>query len=225
MSIPFQDNKIELKTGLDIAKYLKYHIMTLDSRRVRRISFVNVSGVTFYKKHEKEFDKLFEISKKYNINIKDFICFAVDKLNVFTKKDLFKLFNLQTFKMYGEKLEIELEYEKIYSYFIKSVNYIIDECIKNDYLTAKEYFKYLIQSNKLAEKVISGKISIYYLASLRHMPQIIRRMDSFNRDTLRHLVERYNMLHTEIQRAFKFKESRTVNPIDYTDRKLFSARH
>ena len=83
----------------------------------------------------------------------------------------------------------------------------------------------MIQSNKLAEKVISGKISIYYLAALRHMPQIIKKMDNFNRDTLRHLIERYDLLHTEIQRAFKYMESKTINPIDYTDRKLFEKRN
>ena len=74
--------------------------------------------------------------------------------------------------------------------------------------------------NKLAEKYISGKISQYYLAGIKNLPQIVRKMDEISRNTLSEVVSQQDKLVSDMQDAFThFKMSR-ISIISYTNDKL-----
>lgn len=184
------------------------------------VNFVNVSGKTTYYKSKKVFDVLSKICEKYSIDGKDYIRFCVyeEGINFY---NVSKLLDIVNFQRYAEKKKINEQYQKIYSYFIKSANYIVDECLEKKYDSCKEFLKRQILHNTLAEKVLSGKISIYYLASIKNIKDIVSKMDQMSRDTFETLVERTDKLNSDLQDAFMHITYKKVNPIKFTDDLLY----
>lgn len=218
------DSNIEIeqesKNPEDIAKYFKF--LTMRKRpNGHMVNIAFVSGKKVYKNWKKYFDLLAKLSKKYDFSWQDFLYWAVILKN-FKTREIPKIVTTNTLVAYANEKSIKLQHEKIYSYFMKSVDYIVDQCIQNNYSSGKEFLRYLIQSNKLAEKVFTGKISVYYLAAIKNIREIILSMDNISQDTLREVLVRTDKLRSDIQDAFVYKTSQKVYPIDFTDKKLFA---
>ena len=184
------------------------------------VNFVNVSGKTTYSKWRKSFDLLSKITEKYGIDGKDYLRYLVydQGLNFYNASEILNINNIRS---YAEHMKIIEQYGKIHSYFLKSANYIVDECLRKKYDSCKEFLKRQILHNTLAEKMLSGKISIYYLASIKNIKDIVSKMDPISRDTFSTLVERADKLNSDVQDAFMKITSQKVNPIKFTDELLF----
>lgn len=184
------------------------------------VNFVNVSGKTTYSKWRKIFDLLSKITEKYGIDGKDYLRYLVydQGLNFYNASEILNINNIRS---YAEHMKIIEQYGKIRSYFLKSANYIADECLRKKYDSCKEFLKRQILHNTLAEKMLSGKISIYYLASIKNIKDIVSKMDPISRDTFSTLVERADKLNSDVQDAFMKITSQKVNPIKFTDELLY----
>jgi hypothetical protein len=211
---------IEINSPQDVPRYFVF-LKKEKNLNFGSIKFKNISAKTIYNSNYDIFAKFYKIAKKYNINIKGYINFYIFKLkkNENSIKDDF--LNINTINQYCEYLKISERYEKIYKYFLKSANNIVDVCVENNYRDVREYLKRLILKNKLAEKIISGEISIYYLASIPNIKSLIKQMDDCNKNELQSLIDNYDKLNKDIQDAFMFVKSNYVKPIDFTNKLLF----
>lgn len=211
---------IEINSPQDVARYFVF-LKKEKNLNFGSIKFKNISAKAIYNSNYDIFAKFYKIAKKYNINIKGYINFYIFKLkkNENSIKDDF--LNINTINQYCEYLKISERYEKIYKYFLKSANNIVDVCVENNYRDVREYLKRLILKNKLAEKIISGEISIYYLASIPNIKSLIKQMDDCNKNELQSLIDNYDKLNKDIQDAFMFIKSNYVKPIDFTNKLLF----
>lgn len=211
---------IEIKTPYDIARYFvflkKESDITLGS-----VKFKNISARKLFNTYRDIFINFFNIAEKYEINIKGYINFYVYKLNKNDRSIRTEFLNINTINQYCDYLKISERYDKIYKYFMKSAKNIVKVCIENDYRDVREYLKRLILKNRLAEKVISGEISIYYLATIPNIDELIRKMDSCNKNELEILLNRKDNLNRDTQDAFMFITAKRVKPIDFTNKLLF----
>ena len=205
--------------GQMLARYFTYFTYQKKAKNYQ-ISFANITGKKTFAQWEKYFNVLSKICKKYNIDPKEYVYNAVMQQG-YTYQDIPKLLDPISFQRYAEQIKINEQYQKIYSYFQKSANYIVDECLKNSYGSCKEFLKRQILHNTLAEKMLAGKISIYYLATIKNIREIVSKMDPISRDTFETLVERADKLNSDVQDAFLRICSRKVNPIQFTDDLLF----
>lgn len=211
---------IEINTAQDIARYFIF-LQKEQNLNFGSIKFKNISAKAIFNKYKNIFINFFDIAKKYDINIKGYINFYIYKLQKNEYSIGTDFLNINTLNMYCEYLKISEEYKKIYGYFLKSVNNIVDVCIENNYRDAREYLKRLILKNKLAEKVISGEISIYYLATIPNIDSLIKKMNSCNRNELEILLTRKDKLNKDVQDAFMSIRNKQVKPIDFTNNVLF----
>ena len=180
------------------------------------VNFANISVKTFFGKYRRHFNMLSKLFQKYGINNQDYLHYCVydQGINFF---NVSKILDIKNIREYANYSKIKEQYKKIYSYFLKSANYIANECIDHGYGTCKEFLKRQVIHNTLAEKMISGKISIYYLASIKNIEEIISKMNQINKDTFQTLVERKDKLNSDVQNAFLFVTMKKVNPIKFTD--------
>ena len=213
-----QSSKFPIKNGRDIARYLIYFSKTKDSSK--EINIVNISGVTLYRRHRDMFDRLFRIQEKYDFDLVRYCKFFVSRFN-FTDENIKKISDPQYILWYAEMLKTNAKYQRIYSYVEKSVDNIVEDCVKLHYSSVKEYLRHLIVENLLGQKFLSGQISRYYLAGIKNLKQIVRKMDNLNRDTLREVVESQESLLSELQDAFLYIRRNRVSIISYTDEKLY----
>ena len=209
----------EIKSGSDVARYFIY-FSRLKTKPNANLNIVNISGKSLYKRFQDECDAAYKIIKKYGLNGVAFLKYFVDKFGT-DESCLLKLKEHYSYVWYAEHIKIQEQHEKIYGYYMKSVNNIVDECIKRNFRSTKEYIKMLVTENKLGEAFISGQISQYYLASIVNFPKILKKMDELNQDTLRTIAERREKLNSDLQDAFMAIRSQKVSTISFTDKALF----
>lgn len=184
------------------------------------INFANVSGKTTFNKWRKKFTTLSKICEKYGIDSREYLRFLVFNRG-FGFYDVPKILDIGSFQLYAENAKIMEQHTKVYGWFMKSANYIVDECLKNNYGSCKEFLKRQILHNTLAEKMVSGKISIYYLSTIKNIREIVSKMDRISRDTFSSLVEMADKYCSDVQDAFMVLTSRKVNPMKFTDELLY----
>ena len=107
---------------------------------------------------------------------------------------------------------------------MKSVKNIVDECLELNIMSTKDYFRYIIKSNKLAGYFVTGKISAYYLAAIPNFRKIIDSLDLVSKAEFRRLYNRYDKYHSDINEVFLEMKNIKINPIKYTDSELFNKR-
>lgn len=214
-----EESIIKITCSRDVARYFLF-LKRERNLNFGEIKFKNISAKSLYFKNKDIFDRFFEIAVKYKIDIKSYLSFYVLKLNKAESSIPFDFLNVNTLNLYCENKKISEQYEKIYGYFNKSVDNIVNVCKEKNYQNVKEYLKRLILDNKLGELVISGKISIYYLATIPNIRQLIMKMDQINRDELKIILDRKDELNKSVQDAFLHMKSQYVNPISYANERL-----
>ncbi len=215
------NNNFSIKCGRDIARYLEYFSKMNRNKNftMREINIVNISGISLYRKHKKICDKAYEIQEKYNIDFVKYIKFFISKFKL-TDSNVKKLLDINIIKLFANEEYIKAKYNKVYNYIQKSVDNIVKECIENNYSSVKEYLKYIIQENKLADKYISGTISQYYLAGIRNFKKIVQKMNNINQETFEDIINNQDKLMSDMQDAFTYLKGCRINVITYTNNRL-----
>jgi len=213
--------QFKIKKGQDIARYLVYFHKSADRRRTIEINIANISGALLYRKHKKVLDKLLTIQEKYGLDLVRYSKFFINRFN-FTDENIEKIANPQYIMWYAEMLKTNAKHQKIYGYVMKSVENIVNDCVDLHYSSVKEYFRHLVTENKLAQKYVSGKISGYYLAGIKNLKKIVKKMDSLSQDTLREIVENQESILSEVQDAFLYVRRIRVSIISFTNEKLYN---
>lgn len=217
MNIQQKSNRIQ--NGQDVARYLVYFSKLNSAEIGREINIVNISGIGVYRKHKSVCDKALVLQTKYGIDLIQYIKFFLSKYR-FNDKNIDRLLETQNIMWYASDIQIKAKHERVYKYVLKSIDNIVDECIENDYSSVKEYLKNLIQNNKLAEKLISGKISQYYIAGIKNIGRLIRKMDRINQDSLKEIVAQQDKLLSDMQDAFTYLKNTRISIISFTNDKL-----
>lgn len=203
-------------TGLELAKYFIYCKKINNKKITEPINIVNISGKGEYSKNKKIYDKLVVISDKYKFDPKAYIFNYV--INRHTK--ITDILNINVLREYANDILIKKEYEKIYKYFIKSIEFAKDFCLKNNIETSREYIKYLIFNNRLAYEFLAGNLSIYFISSIHNIDKLISKMDNLSQETLQIISERYVKYNSDLQDAFMYLRSQKVNTISFLDKRL-----
>ena len=212
--------QFKIKNGQDIARYLVYFSKLKDKKITKEINIVNISGISIYRKHKKCLDKLMIVQDKYKIDLVRYVKFFLSKYNL-TDENIEKMVEIQNLMWYADELKILAKYDFVYKQLMKSVDNVVDACVKHGYGSVKEYLRYLIENGKLAQKFISGEISQYWIAGIKNLKKIIWKMDPISRDTLREIADNQDKLFSDMQDAFThFKISR-ISIISYTNEKLY----
>lgn len=208
-----------ITTPLDAARFFEYTYKQMHATTGLSVSIVNIKGKKVFNKYKTTFEKLFDIFSKYKLDLERYIRFCIKHERIHQPDSLL---SKSLFKKFSDDLQLRYESEKIYNYFLKSVENIVQDCIDMNFSTSREYFGYLIRNNKLGEKYLTGKISVYYLSSIHNIDKLINKMDNINRDTLNIVKQRYDKFNTDLQNAFLLLKSKKVNTLQYTDEQLFS---
>ena len=214
-----QNFDFPIKNGRDVARYLIYFSKSNDKRLTKEVNIVNISGLTLYRKHKETLDRLYSVQEKYGLDLVRYSKFFVSKFK-FSDENIERMAEPQYIKWYAEMLKTNAKHQKIYSYVMKSVDNIVKDCMKLHYSSTKEYLRHLITDNLLAQKVMSGQISTYYLAGIKNLKKIVKNMDSLNKDTLNETVENQESILSELQDAFLYMRRQRVSIISFTDEKL-----
>lgn len=208
-----------IKTGQDVARYLVYFSKLNSASIGHEINIVNISGVTLYRKHKSICDRALLLQSKYGIDLIQYIKFFLSKFRM-SDKNIERLLEIQNIIWYANDIQIKAKHERVYNYVLKSVENVVNDCIKNDYVSIKEYLKYLIENNKLAGKYLSGEISQYYLAGIKNIGKLVRKMDVINQDSLREIVVQQDKLLSDMQDAFVYLKNKRISIISFTNDKL-----
>lgn len=196
-----------------ICRLYKFHKQKTNPYITYPISFEKIKYETFLKTNKKYFKKISELIIKYKMDSDNFIQHCIFEMNVSTPKEIL---NIQNFTSYANKIKIEKQYKKIYDNFIKSCNYIADNCIKEK-ITPKEYLKKLISEKRLAIEYMCGNISTHFLASINGIKNIFKYLDNNSKDELSIIYTSNEKLNGDIQEAFLKYKSHRVSPLKFIE--------
>lgn len=211
-----ESNCIKLN-GLAAATYYKYFAQDNNPNIIRKMPLERIAAKSLYTKNKDVFDKFVEVYQKYNVDIIKYFKFLVYECGK-TEWDIPEVLLSKVYlSKFVDYLKVNNQYYKIYKWFLKSANNIVDDCIKLGFTSTKEYIRHLITSRKLVAKYLAGEISIYYLSSIQNFKQIIPKLDRISQDEFSKILNRYDKYNVDIQEAFKKYKSCRVNPIKFTD--------
>ena len=209
-------------TGEGLARLFKYYRLKKDPSRNqnRAITLGRVSAKAFYDEHRKAFDMTSNFFTSHRIDARPYIRFFVFDLAK-TGRDIdTELYSRHSLSEYASKLQVAEKREKIYKWFMKSVDNIVDICIKNDYMSSKDCILALIRKNRLAQEYVSGRISKYFFAAMPNFRNIISKLDHFAKAEFSELYDKFDIYNTEINSAFLKYRNRVVNPLEVADCEL-----
>ena len=165
----------------------------------------------------KYYESLANICNTYKIDYEKYITYLYENHwdNYFNYK---QLINIKYIRLYAEYLDMIEKQKKVYNSFIKTANFIADECIRMNYESSTDYIKYLIVNNKLSAYIMAGKISKYWIAAISKLPIIVKKLNVIDRESLNHIVNNQLKLNDDLQESFiRFKSFR-VRPFNFTDK-------
>lgn len=165
--------------GITLAKLFKYCCHMHNANVKTSVPFKLINGKAIYKKNKEAFDAFSKIITKNKFDVKKYFEYCV--VNGI-KEDNVKLCissSLMIEKYKDHLKEIQLR-KKIYRWILKSVKNIVVECIDNGIYTTQEYLRWLINNNLIGKYLVSGRISIYYLAAIPNFKNIIPKLDYFS---------------------------------------------
>ncbi len=180
-------------TGQDLASYLSklLHKPTTRNR--------------LYESDAALFDLLASFRDKYGLDVEDYIMYYVKFLGrPSTDVSAQDLVDATSISRYLEWRAVLGSYEEALKYFDKSVENVANLCISTNPVTPpKDYFDSLIDQDILGDFVISGRISLYYLAGIRDFGttlKTLKPMVSFK--TIGYFVENFDIYENYIKSAF-----------------------
>ena len=215
-----QNLKTNIIDNYEIAQYLKFRLQDKNPHIENTIPLRVIKAKSFYQKNKKQIDNIIQIQTKYNnFNIYKYIDFFVDEIYNF-KDQLSNFYDKYSLIKYRDYLNYEKKQDRIYSYFLKSIKNIVNDCKQLNIFSAKDYLRYLINNKKLSQYYISGKISCYFFAAIPKFKLLIEKLDKFERNDLNDIYTKYEMYNTEIVKIFMKKTNKKVNPLDLIDQLL-----
>lgn len=192
-----------------LAKLFKY-LAQWNNPYVRyREKFDDISFKSYYRTHKDAIDRLYSVLAKYRIDAPTFLRFALKQTTIYTPELVLRP---GLFLEYARRKEERNRFEKIYSYFRKSVDNVAKTCLERD-MTAKEFVRELIVKNRLAYEFVSGRVSKYFIASMQNFKQIYRLLDEMNKSELRIIYNAADELNAMLQDACLMKTGSTVKPM------------
>ena len=216
---------MELASPQDVARFFVYMEKLKTSKGRPSVRYKNISAKTVYAKNKTVFDKLFDVSGKYRIDMKRYIGFFVFELGK-TREDLLQEFlSKETLSKYSMCLKIIANQRKIYGFLMKSAMNIARECEALGLDDCRKYIKRLVEENMLGEKLLSGEISQYYLASIRNIDKLVGKMRGGpERDELDRLVARKDKLALDAKTAFENSTKENFKPLALANKLLMSRK-
>lgn len=209
--------------GLHVAKLFIYYRMLQNPHRINPVPLKLISGKTIYKKYKKLFDEFAQKATNNKFDVNEYIKWCVINRGVNESCLSSCLSSTVLLFEFCKHMQKKQKYNKIYKWFMKSVKNIIDECIKTQTYTTKDFLRELIRTNKIGPYVAAGKISIYYFAAIPSFSKVIDHLDIFSKQELHLLKEHFNVYHSEINEAFLAKRHKMANPIELTDLGILKA--
>lgn len=209
--------------GEYVAKIFKYYRGWQNPYRTTIIPLKLVSGKTIYKKHKELFDAFAAKAKKNNFDIDAFIKYCVINRGINESCIVQCLSSTTMLNEFYNHLNKKHKLNNIYRWFMKSVKNIVAECLDLQICTTKDFFRQLIKDNKVGAYVMSGKISLYYLAAIPSFKKVIEHLDYFSKLELQSLNDHFEIYHSDVNEAFLAKKHKMVNPIELTDLAILKA--
>lgn len=206
-----------ISDGEKAAKIFKYYRGWQNPYKTTITPLKLVSGKRLYKEHKEDLDRFAALAKKNNFDIDSYFKFCVIDCGIKESCIDACLSSTTMINEFCNHVKKQKKLEDIYKWFMMSVKSIVDECIKTQTYTTKDYLRHLIDSNKIGPYVAAGKISVYYLAAIPSFNKIISKLDYFSRLELQLLEDHFEIYHSEVNEAFLAKRKKMVNPIELTD--------
>lgn len=198
----------------DICSEYHYHMLKRLGRSPRRKQlYLNIASSK--PNMWAGFEKLAVICTKHNIDYEKYISFVFSHRHNVSIKELL---NIQQFRLFNEHLKLIEQHKKIYNNVLKTSKFIADECVKNNIETTIDYIKYVVINDQLAELIISGKISKYWISSIKKLDQLIERLNGVSQDTLKRLSRNRLLYYDEAQETFKMFTGKRYNIFYQTDK-------
>ena len=213
-------NQKRLIDSYAIAQFLKYKLQYKNSKIENAIPLPMIKAKAFQQKYHAQINKLIKIVQSFeNFDVYKYLSFFVDNIykNDCDIKTLVSTYNFTQYKNYLEYLEKQ---ERIYGYFMKSVNNIVNDCKQLQIFSAKDYLRYLIQNKKLSQYYVSGRISCYFFAAIPKFKMLIDKLDPLTRSDFSELYNMYEMYNAEIVKVFLKKTNKKINPLAIVNQAL-----
>lgn len=193
----------------ELAHLVRYLLQMHNPRIVRKPRYEDVKFKEFASTNRKGLAKLHFILKKYSIDAKRFVTYAVEQENVARIQDFFKT---DLFRRYSERLLIEKRIQTISKVYAKSVENVARACVETG-RTPVEFIKAMVNENRVAYYYISGWISKYFLVSIRNFGEIFSRLDSLNKDELRIIYDAEGEMRTMATEALVATTGKPPRPV------------
>ncbi len=195
-----------------LARYFRYFKQFQKAGCVH-VPLDRVQSKSYYLQYKKYFNKLSEVCKKYRIDPERYIKYCV-LTRVANEAD--DLLDVHAFMDYADHLKITEQYRKIYDHYMKSAEYVAEECIKRN-MTPGEFLKDLVVTKKLAYEFMCGNLSMYYLASIKGIDKICQYLDQNSRDELSIILDVQEKLNQDVQEVFIKYKNRRVSPLGLSE--------
>lgn len=215
--------KDDKMTGEKVAKLFKFYRLQQNPHITHPVPLKLVPSKTIYREHKDKFDAFAKIADENHFDVDRYMKYCVscgiNEKNV--EACLSSTTMIDKFELHVEKVNNR---KKMYRWFMDTVAYIAEECATEGYFTTKDFLRMLIDTKQLAGYVVSGKISMYWLAAIPKFDAAIDKLDYFARIELQSLKEHFDIYHSEINKAFLQEKHKMVNPIALTDKAIADAR-
>lgn len=197
----------------DLPRLFKYY-RQFDNKALRcKQKFKNVQAAGEYSRRKKLFDRLNSVLSKYGIDRERFVRYCAIGTGCPTAADMA---DVRYIKMYADHLKRVSQYGNIIHNFRRSASNLADMCIENGTTPVQEIAR-MISENRLGYEYITGRLSKYFIASIKNFRKIYWKLDRMNRDELRILYDVSEELCETVRRAFLERENVTVAPLSLTN--------
>ena len=199
-----------------IARLFKYYIQDITPNLIFKRDINNIQIKTFITKYKKYLDKLTSILIKYKINPNNFIRYVVVENGMVNPK---MCLNINIFQQYAYTIQRREQYVTIFRQYMKTVNFIAEQCILNN-ITPEKYILNMILGNNLAYEYVSGRVSKHFISTIPNISELFLKMDSLNRDELGIIFKALGELEIITQEAFIYNSSERAKPLDLIKKQI-----
>ena len=152
----------------------------------------------------------------------EFFADNVDKRGIDLDRDLMSKCSLEKYSEWMHGIE---KRSLIYKWFMKSARNLARLCVEQECWSPKEYLLAAIKNKKLSQLVVSGQLSVYFLAAIPGFKNVIPKLDRFARDDLAELYDRFDMYATDVNEALLAARNRYANPFKITQDELMKLKN
>lgn len=160
------DNGGKIEDGYAAARAYKYYSQAVRRGVIKIIPESRISAHTLYKEHRGTFDRLVLFFGNASVDPRRYIRFMASEIGISDSDIDRKLMSKRGINMFMARLAAEANREKIYRWYQKTVKTLAESCLDSECVSTADFIRMLIRKKKLAQWVVGGKISAYYLASI-----------------------------------------------------------